>query len=72
MLMTQKALNIKAKTKPALPEKDPGETGYQLNFGGGGGSRTRVRKHSALTSTYLSCDLVFAESGLPQAGCRVS
>jgi hypothetical protein len=35
MANTAKALNIRAKTKPALPVKDPGETGYQLNFGGG-------------------------------------
>jgi hypothetical protein len=30
-----KGLNIKIKTKPALLEKDPGETGYQLYNGGG-------------------------------------
>jgi hypothetical protein len=35
MANTAKALNIRAKTKPALPENDPGETGYQLVNGGG-------------------------------------
>jgi hypothetical protein len=35
MVNTPKALNIMAKTKPALPDKDPGETGYQLYNGGG-------------------------------------
>jgi hypothetical protein len=39
MANTLKALNIREKTKPALPENDPGETGYQLYNGGGGGSR---------------------------------
>ena len=28
-------LNIKEKTKPVLLVKEPGETGYQLNNGGG-------------------------------------
>ena len=42
MLNTPKALNIRVKTKPALLEKEPGETGYQLCNGGGNMSRTRV------------------------------
>jgi hypothetical protein len=46
MANTPKALNIRAKTKPALLENDPGETGYQLYNGGGGGSRTYVGPYS--------------------------
>jgi len=30
-----KAMNIKEKTKHVLLVKEPGETGYQLNNGGG-------------------------------------
>jgi hypothetical protein len=35
MANAPKALNIRAKTKPAPPDKDPGKTGYQLYNGGG-------------------------------------
>jgi hypothetical protein len=35
MANTLKALNIRVKRKPVVPENDPGVTGYQLNFGGG-------------------------------------
>lgn len=34
-------------------------TGYCYEFGGGGGNRTRVRKHSALGSTCLVQSLGF-------------
>jgi hypothetical protein len=46
MAKAPKALNIRAKRKPVVPVNDPGETGYQLNFGGGGVSRTYVGLYS--------------------------
>jgi hypothetical protein len=39
-------LNIRKKRKPVPPEIAPGETGYQLCNGGGGGSRTYGDAHS--------------------------
>ncbi len=34
-------------------KKPPDEAGWFVNFGGGGGNRTRVQKHSTDSSTYL-------------------
>ena len=43
-----KGLNIKIKTKPALLEKDPGETGHQLYNGGGGVHLTQTSLQSPI------------------------
>ena len=40
-------LETRGKRKPVTPENDPRETGLSFLNGGGGGSRTRVRRHSA-------------------------
>ena len=37
-------LETRGKRKPATPENDPRETGLSFVNGGGGGSRTRVRR----------------------------
>lgn len=37
-------LETRGKRKPVTPENDPRETGLSFLNGGGGGSRTRVRK----------------------------
>ena len=53
-------LETRGKRKPVTPENDPRETGLSFLNGGGGGSRTRVRKSSAAASTRLVPDLRFA------------
>jgi len=50
-------LETRGKRKPVTPENDPRETGLSFVNGGGGGSRTRVRKYSTAVSTYVSFDL---------------
>ncbi len=47
-------LETRGKRKPVTPENDPRETGLSFLNGGGGGSRTRVRKPSAAASTYVA------------------
>ena len=42
---------------------------YYKFYGGGGGSRTRVRKHSTRASTYLAWNIGFAVSRRIQARC---
>jgi len=53
-------LETRGKRKPVTPEIDPRETGLSFVNGGGGGSRTRVRKYSTVVSTCVSPVLVFA------------
>ena len=55
------------KLVPVRTEELPG-TITRRGHGGGGGSRTRVRKLSALTSTYLSCFLNLTAGFCQQAG----
>ena len=45
-------LETRGKRKPVTPENDPRETGLSFLNGGGGGNRTRVRKHLA-SSDYM-------------------
>ena len=47
-------LETRGKRKPVTPENDPGETGLSFVIGGGGGNRTRVRKHSTQASTCVA------------------
>jgi|GEM_PF-3337748 len=51
-------LETRGKRKPITPENDPRETGLSFLNGGGGGSRTRVRKYSTAVSTCVSSDLI--------------
>jgi len=53
-------LEARGKRKPVTLENDPRETGLSFVNGGGGGSRTRVRKYSTAVSTYVSFVLSFA------------
>ena len=46
-------LETRGKRKPVTPENDPRETGLSFLNGGVGGNRTRVRKSSTMSSTYL-------------------
>jgi hypothetical protein len=47
-------LETRGKRKPVTPENDPRETGLSFLNGGDGGNRTRVRKPSTGSSTYLA------------------
>ncbi len=56
-------LETRGKRKPVTPENDPRETGLSFLNGGGGGSRTRVRRHSTRASTGLDQVLVWVQKG---------
>ena len=49
-----KPFDYRAKRKPVFPANTHGETGYQLNFGGGGGSQTRVQKFSIIDPNLIT------------------
>jgi hypothetical protein len=69
MANTPKTLNIRAKIKPALPDKDPGETGYQLYNGGGGVHLTqtslqpRIPRNSAILNNEIPLYKVSRQPG---------
>ncbi len=48
-----------AGTGAIRQEKTPTENGWGFVIGGGGGNRTRVRKSSTVSSTYLVWPTVF-------------
>ncbi len=48
-----------AQTRGSAQEKTPTENGWGFVIGGGGGNRTRVRKPSTDSSTYLAWPIEF-------------
>ncbi len=66
--MTTEALLHKACNGGLRKEKTPTENSRGLCTGGAGGSRTRVRKHSMVSSTYLVMSFGFNSRPRRQTG----